>query len=122
VTGMSGYDMPLLYTKLHLTALQGSHHSNSCSGELGNLPGCFQREPSSEFYACENYVQSLKSGLQSSYTLVRRNLESSQLKLKKCYENTVHVPQFKLGDFVLMKDLSVSRGRSRKLEAAYIRL
>ena len=39
---------------------------------------------------------------------------------KRHYDRYVHVPQFKVGDQVLVKDESVRRGRSKKLEAPYI--
>jgi hypothetical protein len=88
-------------------------------GRIVNLPGYLQKEPSSAFYAYESYVQELKARLQSSYALARNKSELSKARSKEYYDKTVHAPQFKVHDLVLMKDFSVRRGRSRKLEAAY---
>lgn len=88
-------------------------------GRIAYFPGYLQKEPSSAFYAYESYLQELKARLQSSYTLARNKLESSKLKSKEYYDKTVHTPPFKVHDLVLMKDFSVRRGRSRKLESAY---
>jgi hypothetical protein len=61
-----------------------------------------------------------ESRLQSSYAVVRRNLETAKLDNKKLYGRHTHVPKSEVGSFVLVKDESVRRGRSKKLEAAYI--
>jgi hypothetical protein len=65
-------------------------------------------------------VQVLDSRLQSSYAIVKRNLETAKLNNKKLYDRHTHVPNFEVGSFVLVKDESVRRGRSKKLEAVYI--
>jgi hypothetical protein len=51
---------------------------------------------------------------------VRRNLETAKLDNKKLYDRHTLVPKFQVGSFLLVKDESVCRGRSKKLEAAYI--
>jgi hypothetical protein len=58
--------------------------------------------------------------LQSSYAMARRNLEISKVHNKRQYEQYVHVPKFEIGEKVLVKDESVWRGRSKKLEAPYV--
>lgn len=63
-------------------------------------------------------MRELKARFQSGYTLARNKLESSKLRSEESYDKTVHTPQFKVHDLVLMKDFSVRGGRSRKLEAA----
>jgi hypothetical protein len=87
---------------------------------LPNLPGYLQKDPTSVYYAYDSYVKELESRLQSSYAVVRRNLETAKFDNKKLYDRHTYVPKFEVGNFVLVKDESVRRGRSKKLEAAYI--
>jgi len=89
-------------------------------GRLPNLPGILQRRPPSVFYAYDTYVKELEARLQSSYAMARQNLESSKVQNKRHYDQYVHVPRFKIGQQVLVKDESVRRGRSKKLEAPYV--
>jgi hypothetical protein len=102
------------------------HSATSCMpfqllfGRLPNLPGVLQRQPPSAFYAYDTYVKELESMLQSSYAMARRNLETSKVNNKRQYDQYVHVPKFEIGEQVLVKDESVRRGRSKKLEAAYV--
>jgi transposase InsO family protein len=90
-------------------------------GRLPNLPGILQREPKSAYYAYDSYVRELEARLQSSYAMVRRNLETAKLNNKRNYDREVHAPKFEVGSMVLVRDEGVRRGRSKKLEAAYIR-
>jgi transposase InsO family protein len=89
-------------------------------GRLPNLPGVLQKEPLNEFYAYDNYVKELEASLKNSYALARRNLETIKLDNKKSYDKRVFIPKFEVGGQVLVKDESVRRGRSKKLEAAYV--
>jgi hypothetical protein len=86
---------------------------------LPNLPGVLQRQPPSAFYAYDTYVKELEAMLQGRYAMARKNLETSKMDNKRHYDRYGHVPQFKIGDQVLVKDESVRRGRSKKLEAPY---
>jgi hypothetical protein len=65
-------------------------------------------------------VKESESKLRSSYAVVKRNLETAKLDNKKLYDRHTHIQNFEVGSFVLIKDESVRRGRSKKLEAAYI--
>jgi hypothetical protein len=47
-------------------------------------------------------------------------LEIAKLHSKRNYDRIVFVPNFEVGTKVLVKDESVRRGRSKKLEAAYV--
>jgi len=58
--------------------------------------------------------------LQSSYAMAHQNLEMSKAYIKQHYDLYVHVTKFKIGEQVLVKDESVRRGRSKKLEAPYV--
>ena len=58
--------------------------------------------------------------LQSSYAMARRNLEIPKVHNKRQYDQYVHVPKFEISEKVLVKDESVRRGRSKKLEAPYV--
>jgi transposase InsO family protein len=89
-------------------------------GRLPNLPGVLQKEPVSEYYAYDSYVKELEARLKSSYAMARQNLETAKLENKNQYDRKVFVPKFEIGNKVLVKDESVRRGRSKKLEAAYI--
>ena len=89
-------------------------------GRLPNLPGVLQRQLPSAFYAYDMYVKELEAMLQSSYAMVRQNLETSKVYNKRHYDQYVHVPKFKIGEKVLVKDESVRRGRSKKLETPYV--
>jgi hypothetical protein len=89
-------------------------------GRLPNLAGILQREPKIAYYAYESYVKELEARLQSSYAMVRRNLETAKLNNKRHYYREIHVPKFEVGSLVLVRDESVCRGRSNKVEAAYI--
>jgi hypothetical protein len=71
-------------------------------------------------YAYDSYVKELEATLQSSYAMVRRNLETAKLTNKRNYDREIHVPRFEVGSKVLVQDESVRRGRSKKLEAAYM--
>jgi hypothetical protein len=51
--------------------------------------------------------------------MARQNLETAKLE-KNNYDRKVFVPKFETGNKVLVKAESVRRGRSKKLEAAYI--
>jgi transposase InsO family protein len=88
-------------------------------GRLPNLPGYLQKELTNVYYAYDNYAKELESRLQSSYAVARRNLETAKLN-KKNYDRHTRVPKFEIGNSVLVQDESVRRGRSKKLEAAYI--
>jgi hypothetical protein len=89
-------------------------------GRLPNLPGVVQKEPMSEYYAYDSYVKELEARLRSSYAMARKNLETAKLENKNNYDRKVFVLKFEVGTKVLVKDESVRRGRSKKLEAAYI--
>ena len=89
-------------------------------GRLPNIPGVLQKQPPSVFYAYDRYVKELEAMLQSSYAVARRNLESSKVGNKRLYDRYVHVPKFEIGQQVLVKDESVRRGRSKKLESPYV--
>ena len=89
-------------------------------GRLPNLPGVLQRPPPSTFYAYDSYVKELEARLQSSYNIARQKLESAKAVNKRQYDRRVYVPNFKVGEKVLVKDESVRRGRSKKLEAPYV--
>jgi len=52
--------------------------------------------------------------------MAHQNLESSKVQNKRHYDQYVHVPRFKIGQQVLVKDESVRRGMSKKLEAPYL--
>jgi len=54
--------------------------------------------------------------------MARQNLDMSKAYNKQHYDQYVHVPKFKIGKQVLVKDESVRRGRSKKLEAPYVGL
>jgi len=58
--------------------------------------------------------------LRSSYAMARQNLDTSKAYNKQHYDQYVHVPKFKIGERVLVRDESVRRGRSKKLEAPYV--
>jgi hypothetical protein len=64
-------------------------------------------------------VKELQGRLRSGYALVRGNLETAKLD-KRNYDRHVVVPNSEVGSKVLVKDESVRRGRSNKLEAAYV--
>jgi len=89
-------------------------------GRLPNLPGVLQRQPPSAFCAYDTYVKELEAMLQSSYAMAHQNLEMSKTYNKQHYDQYVHVPNFKIGEQVLVRDESVRRGRSKKLEAPYV--
>jgi hypothetical protein len=65
------------------------------------------------------YVKELEAMLQSSYAMARRNLEISKVHNKRRYDQYMHVPKFEIGEQVFVKDESVRRERSKKLEASY---
>jgi hypothetical protein len=89
-------------------------------GRLPNLPGVLQRQPPSAFYAYDSYVKELEARLQSSYEIARQKLDLAKAVNKRHYDQNLHVPKFKIGEKVLVKDESVRRGRSKKLEAPYV--
>ena len=90
--------------------------------QLPNLPSVLQRQPPNAFYAYDTYVKELEAMLQSSYAMARQNLDMSKAYNKQHYYQYVHVPKFKIGEKVLVRDGSVCRGRSKKLEAPYVGL
>jgi hypothetical protein len=53
--------------------------------------------------------------------MVMSNLETAKLNDKRNYNRAVHMPDFAVGRMVLVEDESASRGRSKKLEPAYVR-
>jgi hypothetical protein len=89
-------------------------------GQLPNLPGVLQRQSPIAFYAYDTYVKELEAMLQSSYAMAPQNLEISKAYNKQHYDQYMHARKFKIGEQVLVKDKSVHRGRSKKLEAPYI--
>jgi len=86
-------------------------------GRLPNLPGVLQRQPPSAY---DTYLKELEAMLQSSYAMARQNLEISKAYNKRHYGQYVHVPKFKTSEQILVKDESVRRGRSKKLEVPYV--
>jgi hypothetical protein len=58
-------------------------------GRLPNLPGILQSEQKNSFYAYDSYVNELETRLQSSYAMVKRNLETAELKNERNYDREV---------------------------------
>jgi hypothetical protein len=69
----------------------------SLFGELPNLPGVLQRQPSVALYGCDTHVKELEAMLQSSYTMACKNLETSKVDNKCQYDCYKHVPKFEIG-------------------------
>jgi hypothetical protein len=89
-------------------------------GSLPNLPGVLQSQHPSVFYTYDRYVKELEARLQCSYRMAHRNLEPAKAANKRHYDQHVYVHKFNIGERVLVKDESVSRGRSKKLQAPYV--
>jgi hypothetical protein len=49
----------------------------------------------------------LETRLQSSYAMVKRNLETVKLSNKRNYDHEMHIPKFEVGGMVLVRDESV---------------
>jgi hypothetical protein len=59
--------------------------------------------------------------LQSTYEMARQNLNMSKAFNRQHYDQYFHVPKFKIGEQVLVRDESFLSGRSKKLEATHVR-
>ena len=64
------------------------------------------------------YVKELQAMLQSSYAMAHKNLISNVYN-KRQYDQYVRVSTFQIGEQILVKDESVRRARSKKLESPY---
>jgi len=60
----------------------------------------------------DNYIRELQSRLESSYQMVRANLESQKERSKEYHDRNINTPLFAVGDKVLLHDKKVRRGRS----------
>ena len=89
-------------------------------GRKPNIPGILQKETPEIQYTFDNYVKELQDRLQSSYEIARSNLQVKKEKSKECYDRTVNVPLFVIGDKVLLHDETVRRGRSSKLSQSWV--
>ena len=81
-------------------------------GRKPNIPGILQKETPEIQYSYDNYVKELQAHLQSSYEIVRSNLQVKKEKSREYHDRTANVPLFVVGDKVLLHDEYVRRGRS----------
>jgi hypothetical protein len=89
-------------------------------GRKPNISGMLQKETPEIQYTCDNYVKELQARLQSSYEIVRSNLQFKKGKNNEYYDRTVNVYLFVVGDKVLLYDETVQRERSSKLSKSWI--
>ena len=66
-------------------------------------------------YNCEKYLTELKGRLQSAHEIARQKLVSSKEEIEECYDKDAEAFDVKLGQKVLLFELTVHRGRSKKL-------
>ncbi|CAG2197363.1 unnamed protein product [Mytilus edulis] len=64
----------------------------------------------------EKYIDQLINKVKIIHDLAKTNLEDAQLKSKTYYDKSTKIPNFKVGDHVLLKQEKVQIGKKKKLE------
>ncbi|CAC5360193.1 unnamed protein product [Mytilus coruscus] len=64
----------------------------------------------------EKYIDQLINRVKIIHDLAKTNLEDAQLKSKTYYDKSTKIPNFKVGDHVLLKQEKVQIGQKKKLE------
>ena len=67
----------------------------------------------------KEHLADIQKSLQITHEIAKQNLESKQIQQKSSYDKRAEVPQFKLGDKVLLQNNSKEIGKSKKLSPKY---
>jgi len=73
-------------------------------------------------YTYDNYAEELKQRLRATQQVAKSHINEAKIKAKKYADQDANIRTFKIGDKVLLKDETLRRGRSKKLEAPWIGL
>ena len=76
--------------------------------------------PSLYVDSSEDYKLRVLNNFSNAWKLAREQIKISQQKQKKYYDCKVNVPEFKVGDRVLLFHPAVSVGKTRKLACRYV--
>ena len=63
----------------------------------------------------KNYLKQMLDNLQLAKTVATENIKNSQERSKTYYDRNAKQPKFQLGDSVLLKNIKVPKGKSRKI-------
>ena len=83
------------------------------------IPSSFKEDPKFS-YSFDDYVQDLKTKLQSSWKFAKEKLIGSKEKSKVYYDSKIITPEFKIGDLVLMSDEATKKGVNKKLSPNWL--
>lgn len=72
-------------------------------------------------YTLNDYVNEVKKRLRVTHQVARENIKEEREKSKRYYDRKTNPQKFQIGDKVLLHDETVRRGRSKKLDAVWIR-
>jgi hypothetical protein len=87
--------MPLSHTSLHKLRQITCHFNYYMAGCQTCQVFC-----KNSYYAYDSYVKESETRLQSSYAMVKRNLETAELKNERNYDREAHVPKYEVGSVV----------------------
>jgi hypothetical protein len=88
-------------------------------GFKSEVPSALRETPSVQ-YNYEDYIAELKGQLQLAHERARQKLIARKEKSKEFYDKNTDVIEIKVGQKVLVYDVTVRRGRSKKLSPQYI--
>jgi len=75
--------------------------------------------PPKPTYSYDDYAEELKQKLRATQQVAKAHINEAKTKAKIYADQDANVRTFKVGDKVLLKDDTLRRGRSKKLEAPW---
>ena len=87
-------------------------------GNEAKIPSSLKLDPKFS-YSFDDYINDLKTRLQSSWKIAKENLIHSKETSKSYYDNKLISPKFKVGDEVLLLNERSTKGLNKKLCPSY---
>jgi len=84
-------------------------------GHQAILPTALTKQPKPT-YSYDDYAQELRKKIRATNQLAKDRLKQEKIKAKLQYDKSVNEKTFKVGDKILLRDETVRRGRSKKLQ------
>ena len=82
------------------------------------IPNSLTREPTIN-YSYDDYINDLKQKIQITQNLARQQLIKNKVISKKYYDKQINIPNYKVGDFVYVKNHQTKLGMNKKLGPKY---
>lgn len=99
----------------------GFHPSELVFGRKMNVPSSIMKpQASSAFYSHDDFLAVLRNNLKQSFKIAAENLTKTKVTQKKRHDNNLNVPNFQIGDAVLLLNETARQGRSKKLGPQWV--